>query len=215
MPPVLLRLPPARGDPSATIGHVPKTAVVRWTSELGFAATSPESDDAVRLTGDDGAEGYRPSTLLLAALAACTAMDVVSIAAKKRQAVTSYEVVATGEQRETHPKTFATIVVEHRFTGTDLDAGALARCVELSATRYCLVNAHLSMGDVTIEHRCRIRRNGDAPRDSDTAGAQTTGTHGDSGAAGDSDAQGDSGADGDPDVLVVTTGPRGRGLQSR
>ena len=106
--------------------------------------------------GDDG--GATPMEALLAALAACTAMDVASILRKKRQRPDRYEIAARGERSEAHPQVFTRIVVEHRVDG-DVADEALRRSIELSATRYCPVNAMLSQS-VSIEH---WYRSGEAP----------------------------------------------------
>jgi len=110
------------------------------------------SMDAVRPDGDDSAAG--PKEALLAALAGCTSMDVASILRKKRQVADSYQVHVSGEVADEHPRVFTTITVEHRVLG-DVQAEALRRSVELSATRYCPVSAMLS-ASVTIEHRYRL-----------------------------------------------------------
>lgn len=100
--------------------------------------------------------GPSPMESVLAALAACTSMDVASILRKKRQTPTSYEIAVTGERSDEHPRVYTAIVVEHRVTG-DVDAEAVRRSVELSATRYCPVSAMLS-ASVRIEHRYRLSR---------------------------------------------------------
>lgn len=133
-----------------------KSVHARWSSGLSFEADA-SLGGRVGLEGQDGIEGLRPSELVLAALAACAGMDVVSIAAKKRQAMTSYEVVVHGEQAAEHPRTFTEIVVEHQIDATSIDDAAIARAIELSATRYCVVTAQLSSGDAVIRHRYRIR----------------------------------------------------------
>ena len=136
----------------ATILLVPNVTVARWVAHLRFRArtgTGLELD----LDGAGQNDAAKPSELLLAALCGCTGMDVISICLKKRQEISAYSVAATGEQHDTHPRTYATIVVEHRFTGTALDDTAIARAIHLSATRYCLVSAHLSSGKTTISHR--------------------------------------------------------------
>lgn len=104
------------------------------------------------LDGSGVADTAKPSELLLAALCGCTGMDVISILRKKRQVVTAYSVGAQGEQRQTHPRSFASISVAHHFKGEALDDAAVARAIELSATRYCLVSASLSGGDTRISH---------------------------------------------------------------
>ena len=95
-----------------------------------------------------------PKEVLLAALAGCTSMDVASILRKKRQTATAYQLVVSGETAADHPRVFTSIQVEHRVEG-DVSALALRRAIELSATRYCPVNAMLAAG-VTIEHRYRL-----------------------------------------------------------
>jgi len=114
----------------------------------------------------DSSEGGAPASAaspregVLAALAGCTAMDVASILRKKRQRATSYRISVVGETGEDqHPRVFTRIVVEHQVEG-DVEAEALRRSIELSATRYCPVVAMLS-GTVTIEHRYRLRRHGE------------------------------------------------------
>ncbi|HET7582665.1 MAG TPA: OsmC family protein [Candidatus Limnocylindria bacterium] len=104
----------------------------------------------------EGGIGPSPTESLLAALAACTAMDVASILRKKRQPFDSYRIEVTGERAEEHPRVFTAITVEHQLTGS-MTAEAVRRSVELSATSYCPVSAMLSAA-VRIEHRYRIRR---------------------------------------------------------
>ena len=54
----------------------------------------------------------------MAALGGCTAMDVISILRKKRQAVTGYEVEVVGERRtDQHPKVFTRLEIVHRVRG--------------------------------------------------------------------------------------------------
>jgi len=112
----------------------------------------PINMDADPPEGDESAAA--PKDVLLAALAGCTSMDVASILRKKRQAADSYEIAVEGDSAAEHPRVFATIRVEHRVRGA-VEAEALRRSIELSATRYCPVVAMLS-AVATIEHRYRL-----------------------------------------------------------
>jgi putative redox protein len=114
------------------------------------------SMDADPPHGDDSAAG--PKEALLAALAGCTAMDVASLLRKKRQVADTYEVGVSGETADAHPMVFTTITVEHRIGGA-VEAEALRRSIELSATRYCPVSAMLS-AVATIEHRYLLTTDG-------------------------------------------------------
>ena len=108
--------------------------------------------DADPPEGDDVAPG--PKETLLAALVGCTGMDVASLLRKKRQAVDTYEVEVSAESAADHPRVFTAITVEHRVSGA-VEPEPLRRSIELSATRYCPVNAMLS-ATVRIEHRYRL-----------------------------------------------------------
>jgi putative redox protein len=104
--------------------------------------------------------GGSPVETVLAALASCSAMDIVSIVGKKRQAITSYSLDVTGDQRDEYPQVFSEITVVHVLEGTDLSEAAIRRAIELSATKYCPVNAMISAGATIVHHRYRIRSTG-------------------------------------------------------
>ena len=112
------------------------------------------------LAPNQGGAGPSPTETVLAALAACTAMDVASIMRKKRQQIERYEIAVTAEKADEHPQVFTSIVVEHRIVG-DVSSEAVRRSVELSATSYCPVSAMLSRS-VPIEHRYRLQLTADA-----------------------------------------------------
>jgi len=132
-----------------------KRVNVRWSAGLDFEAVTDEGASA-HMGGPDAPEAFRPAGLVLAALAGCTGMDAISILDKMRVAIDSYRVEAVGQQREEHPRFFTSIVVTHVLTGTSIDDTAVARAVELSARKYCVVGANLASGDTSINHLVRI-----------------------------------------------------------
>jgi putative redox protein len=115
--------------------------------------------DASPPDGDGSAAS--PRETVLAALAGCTAMDVATLLRKKRQRPIDYEIDVTGSTASGHPQVFTEIVVVHRLRG-DVDAEALRRSIELSATRYCPVSAMLS-AVARVEHRYVLEQDGAAP----------------------------------------------------
>ncbi len=127
---------------------------------LRFVATTGSGHSLV-LDNGEGDTGPRPAELVPVAVAACTAMDVISILRKKRQAVTRYEVEATGDQRESaNPAIFTRIDLLHVVEGPDVDVGAVRRAIELSATRYCSVGGTLSTGSAEVHHAYLVRSGG-------------------------------------------------------
>ena len=114
--------------------------------------------------GDDAVVGeLSPVEMIVVSLAGCSAMDVYSIAVKKRQAIERYEIDAVGEQREEYPQVLTEVTVTHEVWGTDLAEAAIRRAIELSATKYCPVNAMVSAGATQVHHRYRIHSDGERP----------------------------------------------------
>lgn len=111
--------------------------------------------DASRDVGGEGA-GPRPMELQLAALAGCSAMDVLSILRKMRQEVTAYEVSSHGEMALEHPQRYTDVILTHRVGGDAIHEDGVRRAIELSMIRYCPVYAMLSPG-VRITERYEIR----------------------------------------------------------
>ena len=105
--------------------------------------------------------GGSPVETVLSALGACTGMDVVSIMTKKRQDVTGYRVEVSGTQRDEYPQVYTEVIVTHEVEGRDLSEAAIRRAIELSALKYCPVNAMVSAGATTVHHRYRVRSEGE------------------------------------------------------
>lgn len=96
-----------------------------------------------------------PPMALMGSLAACEAMDVISILRKKRLVVTAYEVSMVGERAAEHPRRFTRIVNVHRVTGRGIPAAALSEAIALSEQKYCSVY-HTLRPDLVIENRFEI-----------------------------------------------------------
>jgi putative redox protein len=118
------------------------------------------------LFGDDPTIAeHSPVELVAAALAGCSGMDVASIMIKKRQRIDSYTITVDAVQRDEYPQVLTSIVLFHEVVGPDVTEDAVRRCIELSATKYCPVNAMLSAGETVVHHRYHVRRTGPEPVD--------------------------------------------------
>lgn len=85
--------------------------------------------------------GPSPLSLALAGLAGCTAMDVISILQKQRQAVTGLVVRVDGDRAADHPRRYTRIEVTYELRGRNLSPQAVQRAVALSDEKYCSVTA--------------------------------------------------------------------------
>jgi putative redox protein len=133
-----------------------KVATLTLTGGFRFEAVAGSGPSIVLDDGPD-AQGPSPAELLGIALGGCTAMDVISILRKTRQAVTHYEVRVTGLQRETLPHSFVRFDIVHVLEGANLDAGAVRRAIDLSSRKYCSVGSTLSSGSTELHHAYLIR----------------------------------------------------------
>lgn len=127
----------------------------RFTTTTGSGRTFVWGDDAA-------ANEMSPMETVTIALGACSAMDVISIARKKRQSIERYQIHVHGEQRDEYPQVLTRVDVTHEIHGPNVDEGAIRRCIELSATKYCPVNAMLSAGATEVHHRYIVRNTGPA-----------------------------------------------------
>jgi putative redox protein len=139
-----------------------KSVDIRHDGGLLFSA-EPSSGHPLSFDDRFSNRGGSPVETVLSALGACTGMDVISIATKKRQRIERYEVHLRGSQRDEYPQVFTEIEVVHDIEGRNLSEAAIRRAIELSATKYCPVNAMVSAGATRVHHRYRIVSTGAAP----------------------------------------------------
>lgn len=116
------------------------TTTVRWVSGKQFVGMD-SNRHAVVVSGEDTANGMRPSELLLVALSSCSAVDVVEILNKKRKPVTMLDVVATGNRDKEPPWPYRDIHVKYRLSGKDMTEKAVEQAISLSMDKYCSVAA--------------------------------------------------------------------------
>jgi putative redox protein len=116
---------------------------VRFVSDDLFLGITPSGHALPLDTDKQRSSAPSPVELLLVALGACTATDVASILAKKRQHVTSYTVKVSGERRDEYPRSYTSMKVHHILTGPSISPKAVADAIELSETKYCSVAATL------------------------------------------------------------------------
>ncbi len=143
-----------------------RTATLVHEGGQRFVATTGTTRTIVY--GDDhAANELSPVETLVVNLGACSAMDVIGIAAKKRQQISAYRIRVEAVQRDEYPQILTRIVVTHEVEGPVVEVAAIRRAIELSATKYCPVNAMLSAGATEVHHRYVVRRTGGEPYEAD------------------------------------------------
>lgn len=122
---------------------LPKPVVmnVAWKGDHRFDTGRPGGPVA-RLDGS-GASGQSPVDALLSAVAACAAVDVVDILAKRRTPIESMNIEAVGERVDSTPRRFKHITLKFRIAGAGIERDQALRAIELSVTKYCSVRSSL------------------------------------------------------------------------
>lgn len=118
------------------------TAHALWTDRERFLS---EASSGHAMIVDGGAEksANSPVELLLIALCACSATDVVGVLRKKREPFTALDVRAEADRSETFPKVFTSIRMVYRVSGK-VTRKAMEDAVRLSEEKYCSVSAMMA-----------------------------------------------------------------------
>ena len=145
------------------------TVQVTWDGDHRFDA-SRRGGPTIRLDGD-ALTGPSPVDALVSALAACTAIDVVEILAKRRTPLSALSIDAVGTRSQTIPKRIVAVELTYHLSGDSVDRAHAERATELAITKYCSVRDSL---DPALPVRYSVVVNGTAG-ESILAGAQTAG----------------------------------------
>ncbi|GJM39957.1 MAG: peroxiredoxin [Ardenticatenaceae bacterium] len=133
-----------------------KTAKVVWSGdELQFHGTLGSGYE-FGLNSKAGAQGGSPMEFLLAGVAGCTAMDVISILQKMRQDVQEFSVEISGVRAEDHPKVYTETTITYVVRGVNLDEEKVARAIELSEDIYCSASQMFRRSGTEINSSYRI-----------------------------------------------------------
>jgi putative redox protein len=116
-----------------------QTGAAKFTAS-NHAGASIVIDGPADMGGENA--GLRPMETLLAALAACSAMDVLLIMKKQRQNLERLEIEVDGERADAVPAVFTAIHVRFKGYGP-IDLKQFQKAVDLSIEKYCSVTKML------------------------------------------------------------------------
>ena len=94
--------------------------------------------------------GPGPVEGMVVSLAACTAVDVVEILAKRRTPVESLEIDVVAKRAETVPRRLEHVMMNYRIGGAGIERVHAERAVELAVNKYCSVRESLR-ADIPVE----------------------------------------------------------------
>lgn len=134
-------------------------ARIRLVEGMTFVAESGSGHAVVFDASPDvgGSDlGPRPMELVLMGTGGCSAIDVVHILRKSRQAVHGCLVELDSERAPEDPKVFTRIHMRFVVTGRGLNPAQVERAVKLSKEKYCSASIMLGKtAEITTEFEIR------------------------------------------------------------
>lgn len=127
-----------------------------WKDQMAFDSQIDNHTlriDTVAPLGTDS--GPSPKKLLLASLAGCTGMDVVSLLNKMRVPYTNIDIDIEADLTDEHPKVYSEIRIIYRISGHQLNKDKVEKAIALSQEKYCGISAMLKKNSpitYTIEY---------------------------------------------------------------
>lgn len=136
------------------------TVTTHWKGGLTFEADNPSGKFVTMDTDIEGKEreGLSPKAMMLASLAGCSALDVISILKKMKVTISDFKIETTGELTDEHPKYYKKVNVVYHFYGTDLKKDKCEKAVQLSVDKYCGVMAMFrKFAEISIDIKYHVR----------------------------------------------------------
>jgi len=113
---------------------------------MAFTANINEHELRMDTTADDGGadSGPSPKRLMLASLAGCTGIDIVSILNKMKVDFSDFSIGVHAALSNEHPKIYNLVKITYKIKLAEEDKSKMIKAVTLSTEKYCGVYAMFS-----------------------------------------------------------------------
>ena len=140
---------------------MPTIHLERVSGDFGFLTTDDlgheiKQDASPEFGGENF--GIRPMQLLLAALAGCSAIDIISILKKQRQEIKEFKMTVQGEKENIKGKDFSlwkNIHIHLQLSGP-IEPDKATRAFELAINKYCSVAETLRLAGAIIDIKVTV-----------------------------------------------------------
>jgi len=106
---------------------------MNFTADINGHKIEIDTDEA----GGGKNIGTRPKALMLASLAGCTGLDVVSILNKMRVNFSDLSISVDGHLTDTEPKIYDEVTINYTIKVSKEDESKVEKAVNLSQDKYC------------------------------------------------------------------------------
>jgi putative redox protein len=132
-----------------------KTTTVHHLTGKRFVGITPDQQRIMIDAEKEAKTGMNPMELVLNALGACAAIDIVEMLKKRKLEIISYKIDLEGERADGTPAYYTQIRAKHIFNVPGLDQKTAERFVDLAMNKYCSVASSLKASvsfEVVLEH---------------------------------------------------------------
>jgi putative redox protein len=122
--------------------------------ELFIAENSNGNEISIDMRNPDVKSSLAPVEMMLASIAGCAAVDIVSMIRKKRKTFIDLIIETTGERREMHPRGLTHIYSKYILISPDTSLATFEKVAHLATNKYCSAAASVS---AEIHITCEVR----------------------------------------------------------
>jgi len=117
-----------------------------FNGKMAFTADINGHQILMDTTADDGGDdsGPSPKRLMLASLAGCTGIDIVSVLNKMKVEFSDFSISVHAALSADHPKIYNLVKVTYKIKLAEEDKSKMIKAVNLSIEKYCGVFAMFS-----------------------------------------------------------------------
>lgn len=114
-----------------------------FNQHMAFTADINGHKVLMDTSAEDGGDnsGPSPKRLMLASLAGCTGMDIVSILNKMKVTYSDFSMDVDAQVTGEHPKMYNRVKITYKIKMAEVDRPKMEKAVALSQEKYCGVSA--------------------------------------------------------------------------
>jgi putative redox protein len=100
-----------------------------------------ENDNGNKISIDmrpaDVKDSLGPVEMMLASIAGCAAVDIVSMIRKKRKTFVDLKIETTGDRKESHPRSLTQIYSKYTLVSPDTSLETFEKVAKMATNKYC------------------------------------------------------------------------------
>ncbi len=121
--------------------------------ELYIAENENGNTIHIDMRNAEDKKSLAPVEMMLASIAGCAAVDIVSMLKKKRKTFIDLKIETTGIRRDEHPRGLTHIASKYTLVSPDTNLETFEKVAKLATDKYCSAAASVS---AEIEIECEV-----------------------------------------------------------